>query len=186
MDLKSKPQASYSCLTYCFSFTYISKRCIGRLYELSQSLPSSDCKGWKILFRRKWIRKTQIKVISINCISPFLLVINLICWKRLNSWIVGWLITEWCLENSLTPHSTKCEAIYAVDEKTTHQSAQFRDYWRGSDRVGETHSSFRRYYQWQVFLVTAPYRCKKEFCEQTEPPEKESVLEQKHPIRLIL
>ena len=39
MDLKNKPQASYSCSTYCFSFTYISKRCIGRLYELSQSLP---------------------------------------------------------------------------------------------------------------------------------------------------
>ena len=50
---------------------------------------------------------------------------------------------------------------YAVDEKTAHRAAKFCDYWRGSDRVGETLSSFGRYYQ--AFLVTSPYRCKKDF-----------------------
>ena len=36
---------------------------------------------------------------------------------------------------------------YAIDEKTTHRAAKFCDYWRGSDRVGETHSCFGRYYR---------------------------------------
>ena len=75
---------------------------------------------------------------------------------------------------------------YAVNEKTAHRAAKLCNYWRGSNRVGETHSSFGRYYRWQAFLVTSPYRCKKEFCKQTEPPEKEQVLEQKRPIGLLL
>jgi len=35
---------------------------------------------------------------------------------------------------------------YAIDEKTAHWAAKFSDYRRGSNRVGETHSSIRCYY----------------------------------------
>ena len=31
---------------------------------------------------------------------------------------------------------------YAIDEKTAHWAAKFYVCWRGSDQVGETHSSF--------------------------------------------
>ena len=55
-------------------------------------------------------------------------------------------LNRWCLENSFTPHSAKCEAML-YDEKTAHRAAKFCDNWRGSDRVGETHSSFGRYYR---------------------------------------
>ena len=74
---------------------------------------------------------------------------------------------------------------YAVDEKTAHRAAKFCDYWRGSDRVGEILSSSGGYYRWQAFLVTSPYRRKKEFRKQTEPPEKDFVLEQKRRIGLV-
>ena len=37
-----------------------------------------------------------------------------------------------------------------------------------------------------TFLVTSPYRFKKEFCKQTETPEKEFVPDQKRPIGLVL
>ena len=60
-----------------------------------------------------------------------------------------------------------------VDEIEIYASSKF---WK----------SFGRYYRWQAFLVTSPYRCKNEFCSQTEPPEKEFVLEKKRPIGLIL
>ena len=82
------------------------------------------------------------------------------------------------------PHIT-----YLFDKNSTWRTGRnllFCDYWRGSDRMGETLSSFGRYYRWQAFLVTSPYRCEKEFRKQTEPPEKEFVLEQKRPIGLVL
>ena len=94
-------------------------------------------------------------------------------------------LNSWCLESSLI-HSLGKVRSYAIGEKTAHQAAKFCDYWRGSDRVGETLSSFGRHYRWEAFLVTSPYRCKKEFRKQTEPPEKEFVLDQKRPIGLVL
>ena len=76
---------------------------------------------------------------------------------------------------------------YAIDEKTAHHAAKFCDNWRGSDRVGETHSSFGRYYRWPAFLVTLKtYRWKKRILLTTEPLKKEFVLEQKCPIGLVL
>lgn len=62
-------------------------------------------------------------------------------------------LNSWCIENSLTPHSAKCEAMLlpggppgAIDEKTAHKAAKFCYNWSGSNRVDETHSSFGRYY----------------------------------------
>ena len=55
-----------------------------------------------------------------------------------------------------------------VDEIEIYASSKF---WK----------SFGRYYRWQAFLVTSPYRCKNEFCSQNESPEKEFVLEKNHP-----
>ena len=53
--------------------------------------------------------------------------------------------------------------------------------------MGETHSSFgHNTIDGRLFLVTLPYRCKKEFCSQTEPPEKEFVFAQKSTIGLVL
>ena len=53
-------------------------------------------------------------------------------------------LNSWCQENSSTPHSAKCEAILLM--RKPHQwASNFGDYWRGTDRVGETHSSSGHY-----------------------------------------
>ena len=96
-------------------------------------------------------------------------------------------LNSWCLENSLTPHSAKCEAMLLMRKPHIGplNSVTISYYWRGSDRVGEILSSSGRYYRWQAFLVTSPYRRKKEFRKQAEPPEKEFVIEQKRRIGLV-
>ena len=56
-------------------------------------------------------------------------------------------LNSWCLENSLTPHSAKCEAMLLM--RKLH-IGQLNSVTIGEDRiesVGETLSSFRRYYR---------------------------------------
>ena len=55
-------------------------------------------------------------------------------------------------------------SINAFDEKTAHWASTFGDYWRGTDRVGETHSSSGHYLRRQAFLGTSSHGCKKELC----------------------
>ena len=69
----------------------------------------------------------------------------------------------------------------ASDEKTAYRSSKFGHYRRWSNRLGETHSPFGRHYRWPAGLVTSSYRCKKEFCEQTEPLKEEFVLKERSP-----
>ena len=51
-------------------------------------------------------------------------------------------MSSWILESELFDASIIKVRSYALDEKTAHQAATFCDYRRGSDRVGETLSSF--------------------------------------------
>ena len=87
-------------------------------------------------------------------------------------------LNSWCLENSLTPHSAKCEAMLLM--------RWWENYWTGRDRVGKTYSSSGHYFRRQAFLGTPSHRCKKELCWQTESLEKEFVFEPKRPIGLVL
>ena len=78
---------------------------------------------------------------------------RLLHWDPVDNTVTSWNralseLNSWCLENSLTPHSAECEATLATDQKIAHRAAIFCDYWRGSDRMGETHSSFGLYYRW--------------------------------------
>lgn len=45
---------------------------------------------------------------------------------------------------------------YAVDEETAHQATKFGDNWGGSDRVGETLSSFGWYYWLETSMDPPP------------------------------
>ena len=72
-------------------------------------------------------------------------------------------LNSWCLENSLTPHSTKCEAMLLM-KKTLHRAANFCDYWRGTDRVGKTYPSFGHYFRRHAIPGTPSHRYKKELC----------------------
>ena len=75
---------------------------------------------------------------------------------------------------------------YAIDDKTSHRAAKFCDHWRESERVSETHSSFGRYYRCRLFWSHNHFTNiqKKKKIKQTEPPEKDVVLEQKSPAGL--
>ena len=80
-------------------------------------------------------------------------------------------LNSWCRENSLTPHSTKCEAMLFM-RKQYIGAANFCDYWRGTDRVGKTYPSFGHYFRRHAILGTSSHRFKKELCWQNEPLEK--------------
>ena len=48
-------------------------------------------------------------------------------------------MNSWCLENSLTPHSAKCEAMLLMRKLHIEPLSVYR---RGSDRGGEKHASW--------------------------------------------
>ena len=94
-------------------------------------------------------------------------------------------LNSWCLENSLTPHSAKCEAMLLMRKPHIRP---LNSVTIGEDQIEWVKHScllgitIDERLSWSRHLTDV----KKKFRKQTEPPEKEFVLEQKRPIGLVL